>query len=564
VEEREDLVFFVMALVDGETLGERIRRRGPLLPDEAERALREMAWALGYAHAHGIVHRDLTVANILLERHTGRALLADFGIAGERGAIESTPTFGTPGYLAPEVIRGESADARSDLYALGVVGFTALAGRAPFQAETTAQLLAKHLVQPVPPLGPLARGASRRLVGAIEACLHKEPADRPADTDTLHAMLERPPDAVTIAPALRGWFTRWERIRPVYAMVTPILGLQTWLLVSGYLSSGLRVLLTLAAITAVLTVTAIPIVMHLMFELAELRQLRQAGFGVDDIRAAAPHWRAELRRDHRSTELRPLASRVIFDLTVVGAAVLLVTYGVIGPNVGLLARIVPGIRSYFSGMEVAAVMAFFWTMTGIGVGFASPGIRVAPDGRFRRLVDAFWRTALATRLGAFAGAGQRARLQATATLHRSTEMVLGLAVDDLWKAMPAALRTGLDDIPALAHALQTGAAEMRDLIEQLRRSEDEVGDEAEIAKLVRARATLDERHRAAITTLECLRLQLLRLLATREHTAELTQQVEAAWALEADVIRNVAGHVEVRRWLKHRPQQSLTPLPTPT
>jgi serine/threonine-protein kinase len=129
VEERGSLVYFVMALVDGETLGQRIRRRGALPPDEAERGLRETAWALGYAHAHGIVHRDLTLENILIERHSGRALLADFGIAGERDAIDGEPVFGTPGFLAPEVIRGEPADARSDLYALGVVGFSALAGR---------------------------------------------------------------------------------------------------------------------------------------------------------------------------------------------------------------------------------------------------------------------------------------------------------------------------------------------------------------------------------------------------------------------------------------------------
>lgn len=157
VEERDDLVFFVMALVDGETLGERIRRRGAMAPEDAERMLRETAWALGYAHAHGVIHRDLTLENILLERGSGRALLADFGLAGERDVVESGPVLGTPGYLAPELIRGEPADPRSDLYALGVVGFTALTGHAPFEAATASQLLAKHLVQPAPPLAPLAQ-----------------------------------------------------------------------------------------------------------------------------------------------------------------------------------------------------------------------------------------------------------------------------------------------------------------------------------------------------------------------------------------------------------------------
>ncbi len=124
VESTPDHVFIVMAVVDGETLGARIRRRGAMATDEAERVLREMAWALGYAHAHGVVHRDLTLENILLERGTGRALLADFGIAEERDVLESGPVFGTPGFLAPEVIRGDPSDHRADLYALGVIAWT--------------------------------------------------------------------------------------------------------------------------------------------------------------------------------------------------------------------------------------------------------------------------------------------------------------------------------------------------------------------------------------------------------------------------------------------------------
>ncbi|HRP08924.1 MAG TPA: protein kinase, partial [Gemmatimonadales bacterium] len=67
--------------IDGETLGARIRRRGPLPPAEAERLVREIGWALGYAHSHGVLHRDLTPENILIERDTGRALLVDFGLA---------------------------------------------------------------------------------------------------------------------------------------------------------------------------------------------------------------------------------------------------------------------------------------------------------------------------------------------------------------------------------------------------------------------------------------------------------------------------------------------------
>ncbi|MDZ4673549.1 MAG: serine/threonine-protein kinase, partial [Gemmatimonadota bacterium] len=325
--------FLVMALVDGETLGARLRRRGALPPDEGERLLRELAWALGYAHAQGVIHRDITLENVLIERQSGRVLLGDFGLAIASGAIESRPRFGTPGYLAPEVIRGESATPASDLYALGVVTWHALAGRAPFEADTPAALLAKHLVQPPLPLAPQARGVSRRVVAAVEQCLAKDPDARPAGAEALLALLERAPEPVAIAPALRHWFTRWERFRPIYSLATPILAVQTWLLVWGSQNFESESMLVAAAISSVLTVTAIPILGHLGFEAWALRALHRVGFGIADIRAAYPLWRDALERDRRKEGLPPLPGRVVLDLTVIGAVVLAVVFVFIYPNV---------------------------------------------------------------------------------------------------------------------------------------------------------------------------------------------------------------------------------------
>jgi len=563
VEEHDTSVVIVMAFIDGETLGHRLARRGALAPDDAERLLREVAWALGYAHAHGIIHRDLTPANILLDRTTGRALLADFGVAARHDDMERGPVFGTPGYLAPEVIRGEPAQERSDLYALGVVAYLAVAGRPPFEAESPAQLLARHLVQPHRPLAPLARGASRRLVGAIEQCLAKDADARPDGTAALLALLERPAVPVAIAPALRSWFGRWERIRSVYALATPLLAMQTWLLIQGYFDSGQTALLTAALVTTALSLTAVPLIVHLGFEATELRQLRRVGFGIDDLRSALPHWRAEMVRERQREGLAPLAGRVIWDLTVLGALSIFVSLVFIWPNLegwGVRdAIVVRGAMTWIlSGV-------YFGTLTGVGIGFLLPGHRPKADGWLNSLKERFWQSRLAGALAEVAAAGQPTVMTASSTLHRNTELVLGLAIDDLWKVVPTATREDLGNVPALAHALQRNAEALRDLIDRLRESERElVTTPDHRARITNILPPIEARHQETITALERIRLQLLKLLATRGETIELTEQLQVARQLDATLTREADGHAEVRRILaRSRRLTGLTPAETP-
>src|SRR3954447_25608145 len=172
VAEAGGFVFFVMAYVEGETLGERLRTRGPLSAAEATRMLREVAWALAYAHGRGIVHRDVKPDNILLEAGTGRALVMDFGIA-YGGAHATTATepgkiMGTAHFMSPEQAASEPLDGRSDLYALGVVGYLAVSGRLPFESSNVPALLIKQATEPAPPIVRAAPGLPSALAQAID------------------------------------------------------------------------------------------------------------------------------------------------------------------------------------------------------------------------------------------------------------------------------------------------------------------------------------------------------------------------------------------------------------
>src|ERR1041384_3392566 len=133
VEDVGGFVFYVMAYIDGETLTQRVRARGPLSSSEGTRVLREVAWALAYAHGQGLVHRDVKPDNILLERSTGRVLVADFGIAAALGNASADGVTGTPEVMSPEQVLGKPLDARPDLYALGATAYFAFSGRYPFE-----------------------------------------------------------------------------------------------------------------------------------------------------------------------------------------------------------------------------------------------------------------------------------------------------------------------------------------------------------------------------------------------------------------------------------------------
>jgi serine/threonine protein kinase len=210
VDEKDNgsIVFFVMAYVDGESLGARLKREGAWPVDQTVRVLRDVADALASAHAHGVVHRDIKPDNILIERATGRPMVTDFGIAraaaGEARLTVTGVAVGTPAYMSPEQALGErELDGRSDLYSLAVVGYHMLTGETPFKASNTPAMLVKHVSERPRPVREKRPEVPAYLAVAIDRALAKRPEDRWADAaefrdalDTARASSRyRPPPA---------------------------------------------------------------------------------------------------------------------------------------------------------------------------------------------------------------------------------------------------------------------------------------------------------------------------------------------------------------------------------
>jgi serine/threonine-protein kinase len=183
VDERDGLVYFIMALVDGQSLAKRLHLEGALPIEDVRTIIGSVADALDYAHKQGVIHRDIKPDNILVDKATKRPMVTDFGIA--RAAAEEqrlTVTgmaVGTPAYMSPEQAMGErEVDTRSDIYSLGVVAFQMLAGETPFKATNTPAMLMKHVSEPPPPLRGRRPDVPSGMVYAIERALAKRPEDR--------------------------------------------------------------------------------------------------------------------------------------------------------------------------------------------------------------------------------------------------------------------------------------------------------------------------------------------------------------------------------------------------
>ena len=189
--------YFTMELLAGQTLQAFVRAWGPAEPRAAATIVVQIAEGLDFAHAKGVVHRDLKPSNIML-LPDGTAKVMDFGIARARRfeGITTTGAFlGTPDYVAPEVIEGHGAEARSDLYSLGAVFYELLTGQRPFTGETAFAVLKKHCSEEPRAASSLRAGIPAELDGLVKRLLAKAPEARPASAEEL-------------VVALRDWLNR--------------------------------------------------------------------------------------------------------------------------------------------------------------------------------------------------------------------------------------------------------------------------------------------------------------------------------------------------------------------
>ena len=537
-------VFYVMAYVDGESLGSRIRTRGPLGNSEGARILREVAWALAHAHSHGLVHRDVKPDNILIEQASGRALVADFGIAAAT-LDTNAGVSGTPEFMSPEQALDQAVDARSDLYSLGVTAFYAFSGRLPFEGTAPTQVIARAITEPAPSLASMGMPVSRRLCVLVDRCLAKKPAARPASADDVAHVLGVALDQRRELPAaLRSFVRRDGRMNGGGTLAFPGL----------LLTAAIAAAATLGETAGFLTFAAGAALAPCVFVVEAARRLLRHGFVHADLipafREEAAEGHEERAAVHGVQDLRP--ERLYLGLAVVCGAVWATDLTAL--------LFFPGGRLVFGSIsELAFPLSLGGCILSI-LAFLTRRDR-------RRDVDTdFWSRVWSGPVGrvAFAIArrlGGRPTAPAAVT-HRATELSLGMAVESLFESLPAATRAPLRTLPAIASRLQTDAQALRTLHDNLNDGIADLGgaeDSDAYRDLCAHRDRVRDRMTQAVGALESIRLNLLRLHAGSGSVEGLTTHIDMASELSADISRLVAARQEIEAGLSFPREIASTP-----
>jgi serine/threonine-protein kinase len=541
VDEVGQFVYFVMAYVAGQTLGHRVQDRGPLPPSEGARLLKELGWALAYAHSQGVIHRDVKPDNILLEEDTGRALVADFGIAGLLAGADATGAgeiIGTAEFMSPEQARGQGVDARSDTYSMGVVGFYALSGTLPFHDDQVAEVLRQHREEPPPPLKTVAPHVPSRLARCVDRCLAKEPSARfetaGAFSEAVDAAMREQRDV----PVPVRNFMKDPIDLPgdgvayflfSIAMVTPALFL-------GLEEPGVEGLVAAFAVIYGSLVLTPP----LALATHRIRRLLASGHTQTDLLAAL-RTEVERRREELaySHGVEPsLAEKTAFRVAAVAGGGLMASFaGFFGllPLTDMLALTFP--LSVLAGA----------TSLSIGTTLRARRVDSKAERRFK-----FWKGRFAKWLFKVAGTGLKKKALPMRPTHRPTELQIGFAVDALYEQLPKALRAGLGDVPSVARHLEADAQKLRQTLESLNDAHAAAraaGDEIP-ADLRDARETTERHLAEAVASLETIRLGLLRLTTGSGTVEGLTTDLAAAANVGDEIDRLMAGMADVELLLR--------------
>lgn len=542
-------VFFVMTFVDGETLGERLRTRGPLPHADAARVLREVAWALAYAHGRGIVHRDVKPDNILLEAGTGRAMVTDFGIAhggtGTEVAGDAGMIMGTANFMSSEQAIGDPVDARSDLYALGVVGYLTVSGRLPFEAANVPALIERQASEVPAGAARVSPGLPPALASAIDRCLQRDPANRFPDGEALAAALAPTPDTrPALPPMLRAWLGARNPLIVPYMGWSGVFGALTlanliaW--VTGNRPDGFGDIPLLAGIAS------LPLLPIIGFHLNQARRQFLVGHTLADLRTALEIARRERHETESLTRERDesAARKLLRVATLTAGSWLAVTFGL------LLSGVIHENRpaAQILGVPVNMLLIFAPVLTTMLLGAISNALDVqfiptAIRDRWQTGIrDRLWNSTIGKWIAKRLGAPEQSRAVGGGVF-RATEVALGAAVSDLFAALPSAFRENLGELPDTVAALEANAAAARaelDVVAALAPS-----GTTDAAMLERRRSAATAHLSASVAALEGIRLDLLRLHAGANDLAPLTTLIESARRAGDDVKRLVDAQREV-------------------
>ena len=560
--ERDGFVYLVMAYVEGTTLGERIRTRGPLLPGQAARVLREVAWALAYAHGARIVHRDVSAENILLERGSERAIVTDFGIASamQTAALNADgQIMGNAHYVSPEHAAGEPVDARSDLYSLGIVGYYALTGRLPFDGETAADVVAQHLNEAPASITSVAGSVPPRLAAAVERCLHKEPIRRYRNAESFAEAIDLAFEHAKEIPApLRSWINQGERELPARLAM---------------LGMGAMTGISLAIALRQAGFFFIPFVllggMSFIPPATRLRRVLSEGFHVDDLYASlrehqlARSEELEYERRQSSPRVRR-ALRVLLGVSAGGTAVGgYMAFEYARQIAGIFYRMGPETAAAMFDMQGQAMATLFLSLVGLtvsGVPLAGEFVRHKLASRITSASISFWKGTWGARVAKLVSLGVKPADRPMLGMPVLTEIALGRATDHLFHALPKAARRELAALPETVRRLEGDASKLREIINALddqlaafERGGDALRDVSRSAladELTAARALAAERLAATVAALEGIRLDLLRLQMGSAPIESVTATLDAARHIGERIGESIAAQIEVEQLLR--------------